>query len=131
MKRIVVLLLTCSLLFCVGCKKNESVSNTYRAYLEYHIANAENQHSIEALINSADNIWEGDMEITLVSTAATDAEAQSRFSNSVNAINMQKDIWMPLFEEEDYMLYTLKRTTGGDEKQLRQVKFYIEGHIIL
>ena len=65
-----------------------------------------------------------EIELTLLNTATTDAEAQTKFETSVVAVLTKGPSLMPFFENGDYMVYTLERTTSGHEKTLRQVKFY-------
>ena len=131
MKKTFFIILSCCLLFCVGCTKDDFVTNTYKASFEYHFANPENQSSVETLINNWSSVWTSEIELTLLNTKTTDAEAHTKFETSVTAVLAKKNSWKPFFEEGDYMIYTLQRTTSGDEKILRQVKFDKDGHSTL
>lgn len=124
MKKSLFIILSCCLLFCVGCKKEDFVSNTYKASFDYHFNNPDNQHSVDAMLNNYSSVWMSEIELTLISTGTTDAEAQTKFETSVIAVLSIGSSLMPFFESDDYMIYTLKRTTSGHEKTLRQVKFY-------
>ena len=129
MKKTVFIALSCCLLLC-GCKREDFVSNTYKAYFEYHIANAANQQSVETLINSWSTVWTSEIELTLINTYTTDAEAYTKFETSVVAVNSKRNSWVPFFDNGDNMVYILKRTTPGTEKILRKVKFDQDGHIV-
>lgn len=76
-------------------------------------------------------MWTSEIELTLLNTKTTDAEAHTKFETSVVAILSKKNSWQPFFQDGDYMIYTLQRTTPGDQKVLRQVKFDKDGHINL
>lgn len=131
MKKTLIAMLACCLILCTGCKKEDFVSNTYKAYFEYHFANASDQQSVETLINSWNSVWKSEIELTLINTKTTDAEAHTKFEASVAAIALRPNSWKPFFHGDDYMIYTLKRTTPGDEKILRQVQFDKDGHFTL
>ncbi len=131
MKRLYFAILSCCLLLCTGCKKEDFVTNKYKASFEYHIANPESQFSVETLINSWSSVWTSEIELTLINTKTTDAEAHTKFEASVTAVLAKQNSWKPFFQEDDYMIYTLQRTTPGDEKTLRQVRFDKDGHINL
>lgn len=118
------IILSCCLLLCSGCKKEDFVSNTYKASFEYNLANPTNQHTVETLLNNNSSIWTNEIELTLVSTATTDTEAKTKFEASVVAVLAEGRNLMSFFENSDYIVYTLKRTTPGNEKILRQVKFH-------
>jgi hypothetical protein len=124
MKKLLFIILSCCLLLCVGCKKEDFVSNTYKASFDYHFNNPDNQHSVDAMLNNYSSVWMSEIELTLISTGTTDAEAQTKFETSVIAVLSKGSSLMPFFESDDYMIYTLKRTTPGNEKTLRQVKFF-------
>lgn len=131
MKKTLIAMLACCLILCSGCKKEDFVSNTYKAYFEYHFANASDQQSVETLINSWSSVWTSEIELTLLNTNTTDAEAHTKFEASVAALALKANSWKPFFHGDDYMIYTLKRTTPGDEKILRQVQFDKDGHFTL
>jgi len=131
MKKLCIAIVSCCLLLCTSCSKEDFVSNTYKASFEYHIANPESQHSVETLINSWSSVWTSEIELTLLNTKTTDAEAHTKFETSVMAVLAKKNSWQPFFQDGDYMIYTLQRTTPGDQKVLRQVKFDKDGHINL
>lgn len=124
-------ILACCLLLLTGCKKEDFVSNSYRAFFEYHIANADDQYAVETHINNWTSVWTSEIELTLINTKTTDAEAQTKFEASVIAVLSKKSTWEPFFQDGDYMVYTLQRTTYGDEKTLRQVQFDKDGHVNL
>lgn len=131
MKKPFIAILSCCMLLCTGCKKDDFVSNTYKAYFEYHIANPASQNAVETLIDSWSSVWTSEIELTLINTATTDAEAKTKFSTSVTAVASKQNSWKPFFEDNDYMIYNLKRTTAGNEKMLRQVRFDRNGHVNL
>ena len=132
MKRtIIITILSCCLILCAGCKKEDFVSNTYRAYFEYHFTNPSDQQSVETLINSWSSVWTSEIELTLINTQTTDAEAHTKFEASVTALALKASSWKPFFHDNDRMVYTLKRTTQGNEKILRQVQFDKDGHFTL
>ena len=131
MKKTLIAFMAFCLILCTGCKKEDFVSNTYRAYFEYHFASASDQQSIETLINSWSSVWNSEIELTLINTKTTDAEAHTKFEASVSALAIKASSWKPFFHGDDYMIYTLKRTTPGDEKILRQVQFDKDGHFTL
>ena len=124
MKKTFFIILSCCLLLCVGCKKDDFVSNTYKASFEYHFNDPANQHSVDAMLNNYSSVWMSEIELTLLNTATTDAEAQTKFETSVAAVLTKGPSLMPFFEDTDYMIYTLERTTSGNENVLRQVKFH-------
>ena len=124
MKKTFFIILSCCLLLCAGCKKENFVSNTYKASFDYHFSNPTNQHSVETLLNNYSSVWMSEIELTLVSTGTTDAEAKTKFETSVIAVLSKGPSLMPFFDGNDYMIYTLERTTPGNDKTLRQVKFY-------
>ena len=124
MKKTFFIILSCCLLLCVGCKKEDFVSNTYKASFDYHFNHPDNQHSVEAMLLNYSSVWMSEIELTLISTGTTDAEAQTKFETSVIAVLSKGSSLMPFFESSDYMIYKLERTTAGNEKTLRQVKFY-------
>ncbi len=130
-KSIIIAILSCCLILCAGCKKEDFVSNTYRAYFEYHFTNPSDQQSIETLLNSWSSVWQSEIELTLINTQTTDAEAHTKFEASVTALAFKASSWKPFFHDNDYMVYTLKRTTQGNEKILRQVQFDKDGHFTL
>lgn len=131
MKKTLIAIVACCLILCTGCKKENFVSNTYKAYFEYHFADASEQQSVETLINSWSSVWTSEIELTLLDTKTTDAEAHTKFEASVTALALKANSWKPFFHGNDYMIYTLKRTTSGDEKILRQVQFDKDGHFTL
>lgn len=131
MKKTLIAIVACCLILCTGCKKENFVSNTYKAYFEYHFADASDQQSVETLINSWSSVWTSEIELTLLDTKTTDAEAHTKFEASVTALALKANSWKPFFHGNDYMIYTLKRTTSGDEKILRQVQFDKDGHFTL
>lgn len=131
MKKTLIAIVACCLILCTGCKKEIFVSNTYKAYFEYHFADASDQQSVETLINSWSSVWTSEIELTLLDTKTTDAEAHTKFEASVTALALKANSWKPFFHGNDYMIYTLKRTTSGDEKILRQVQFDKDGHFTL
>jgi hypothetical protein len=124
MKKTFFIILSCCLLLCAGCKKEDFVSNTYKASFNYHFNNPNNQHSVEILLNNYNTVWMSEIELTLISTASTDIEAKTKFATSVTAVLTKGPSLMPFFDDNDYMIYTLERTTSGNEKTLRQVKFF-------
>ena len=124
MKKSFFIILSCCLLLCTGCKKEDFVSNTYRASFDYYFANPSNQETVEKLLNNWSSVWISEIELTLVSTATTDIEAKTKFSTSVTAVLTKGPSLMPFFDANDYMVYTLERTIPGNEKTLRQVKFH-------
>ena len=124
MKKTFFIILSCCLLLLAGCSKDDFVSNTYKASFDYHLSNSTNQHTVETLLDNNNSIWMSEIELTLVSTSTTDAEAKTKFETSVIAVLAEGHNLMPFFEANDYMVYTLKRTTPGNEKILRQVKFH-------
>ena len=130
-KSIIIAILSCCLILCAGCKKEDFVSNTYRAYFEYHFTNPSDQQSIETLLNSWSSVWQSEIELTLINTQTTDAEAHTKFEASVTALAFKASSWKPFFHDNDYMVYTLKSTTQGNEKILRQVQFDKDGHFTL
>ncbi len=131
MKKTFFIILSCCLLFCVGCTKDDLVTNKYKAYFEFHIANTSHQSDVQALLNHWDFVWKSEIELTMLNTTTTDAEAQTKFEASVAALVLEKSSWDLYFEDNDYMIYTLKRTTSDNEKILRQVQFDKDGHINL
>ena len=131
MKKTLIAIMACCLILCTGCKKEDFVSNTYRAYFEYHFANASDQQSVETLINNWSSVWKSEIELTLINTQTTDAEAHTKFEASVAALALKASDWKAFMGENDYMIYTLKRTTPGNEKILRQVQFDKDGHFTL
>ncbi len=131
MKKTFFIVLSCCLLICSSCKKEDLVSNTYRAYFEYYIADAGHQQSVETLINNWNSVWKSEIELTLINTTTTDAEAHTKFEVAVAAMVVEQNSWKPFLENNDYMIYTLKRTTSGNEAVLRQVRFDRNGHINL
>lgn len=131
MKKTLIAIVACCLILCTGCKKEDFVSNTYKAYFEYHFASTSAQQSVETLINSWSSVWTSEIELTLLDTKTTDAEAHTKFETSVAALALKANSWKPFFSGNDYMIYTLKRTTAGDEKILRQVQFDKDGHFTL
>lgn len=131
MKKTFFTILSLCLLLCTGCSKDDFVSNTYKAYFEYHIANPNHQQVVETLLNNWSSVWMSEIELTMFSTSTTDAEAHTKFETSVLAVAAKKNSWDPFFDSDDYMIYTLKRTTSGNEKILRQVQFDLDGHINL
>lgn len=124
MKKTFFIILSFCLLICSGCKKEDFVSNTYKASFDYHFNNPENQHSVEAMLNNYSSVWMSEIELTLISTGTTDVEAETKFETSVIAVLSKGSSLMPFFESNDYMVYNLERTTPGNEKTLRQVKFH-------
>jgi len=130
-KSIIIAILSCCLILCAGCKKEDFVSNTYKAYFEYHFTNPSDQQSVETLVNSWSSVWQSEIELTLINTQTTDAEAHTKFEASVTALVFKASSWKPFFHDNDYMVYTLKRTTQGNEKILRQVQFDKDGHFTL
>lgn len=131
MKKALFIIMSCCLLVCAGCKKSDFVTNKYKASFEYHFADPTNQHSVMTLLNNWSSVWISEIELTLVSTSTTDAEAHTKFETSVIAVAAKKNSWDPFFEENDYMIYTLERTTPGNVKVLRQVRFDKDGHVNL
>ena len=131
MKKLAFIVLSCCLLLCAGCSKEDFVTNKYKASFEYHFANPINQNSVETLLKNWNSVWMSEIELTLINTATTDAEAHTKFETSVMAVVAKKNSWSPFFENNDYMIYTLKRTTPGNEKVLRQVRFDKDGHVNL
>lgn len=135
MKKCIVIILSCFLLTCIGCKKEDFVSNSYKASLEYHFTDENNQQAVKTIINNISGVWNGEIEITLVNTVTTDAEACSKFETAVKAILEEKNSWDPFFhmndsvvQVRDSMIYSLERTTPGDESILRKVQFDKNGH---
>ena len=124
MKKTFFIILSCCLLLCAGCKKENFVSNKYKASFEYHFSNPTNQHSVETLLNNYSSVWMSEIELTLISTGTTDAEAKTKFETSVIAVLSKGNSLNPFFDTNDYMIYTLQRTTPGNEKILHQVKFF-------
>lgn len=131
MKKIAFIILSCCVLLCTGCKKDKFETHKYKASFEYHIANANNQASVETLINNWDAVWKSEIELTLLNIGTTDAEAYTKFEASVLAVDVMYDAWNAFMSEDDYMIYTLERTTPGYEKQLRRVRFDTWGHVVL
>lgn len=124
MKKTFFITLSLCLLICSSCKKEDFVSNTYKASFEYYFNNPANQHAVDEMLNNYSSVWMSEIELTLLNTATTDAEAQTKFETSVIAVLTKGSSLMPFFEANDYMVYTLKRTTPGNENVLRQVKFH-------
>ena len=125
MKKALFIVLSCCLLLCAGCKKENFVTNTYKASFEYHFADPINQHSIETLLNGYSSVWISEIELTALSTSSTDIEAKTKFEASVMAVLAKNNSLESFMENNDYMIYTLERTTDNNEKVLRQVKFFI------
>ena len=128
MKKTFFIILSCCLLFCTGCKKEDFVTNKYKAYFEFNMADANHQSTVQDLLNNWDSVWMSEIELTLLNTSTTDAEAETKFEASVTALVLKKSDWDLFFENNDHMIYTLKRTTSGHEKILRQVRFDKDGH---
>lgn len=124
MKKLFFIALSCCVLLCCGCNKDNLVTNQYKAYFDYYIEDVNNQHSVETLLENWDSVWISEIDLTLINTNTTDAEAKTKFQTSVTAVLSKKNSLEPFFVGDDYMIYTLKRTTPGNEKVLRQVKFY-------
>ena len=124
MKKTFFITLSLCLLICSSCKKEDFVSNTYKASFEYYFNNPANQHAVDEMLNNYRSVWMSEIELTLLNTATTDAEAQTKFETSVVAVLTKGPSLMPFFEDTDYMIYTLERTTSGNENVLRQVKFH-------
>lgn len=131
MKKTFFIILSCCLLFCVGCKKDDFVTNKYKASFEYHFNNPDNQATVNNLLKNYDGVWMSEIELTLLNTSTTDAEAHTKFEAAVAVIVLEAGSLKSFFEANDYMIYTLERTTSGNEKTLRQVKFYKDGdHLV-
>lgn len=131
MKKIAFLIVSCCLLLCTSCKKDDFTTNRYKASIEYHIENADDAATVERLMNGWDNIWQSEIELTLLNTSTTDAEAYTKFEASIIAIDTKNDSWKTLLADDDYFLYKLERTTPNKEASLRTVKFDKSGHIVL
>lgn len=131
MKKITFFIVSCCLLLCTSCKKDDFTTNCYNATFEYHIANAENANSLKRLLDKQDDIWQKEITLTLLNTSTTDAEAKTKFEASIIVIDVKQDSWKAFLEEGDYFTYSLNRTTIGKQAVLRTVKFDKDGHIVL
>ncbi len=131
MKRTFAIILTCCLFLCAGCKKDDFATNSYKASMEYHIADASNAQAVETLMNGYKSVWLSEINLTMLNNGTTDAEAHSKFETSIMAIDAKRNSWKSFFEEGDYMIYKLERTTAGREKVMRTVRFDASGHIVL
>lgn len=131
MKKSVLLILACCLLFFTGCRKDDYVTNSYRASMEYHIADSTNAQSVHTLLKGYRSVWLSEISLTLVNVSTTDAEAYTKFETSIMAIDSKRNSWRSFLDEEDYMIYKLERTTPGKEEVLRTVRFDSNGRIVL
>lgn len=131
MKKFTFFIVSCCLLLCTSCKKDDFTTNSYNATFEYHIANAENANSLKHLLDNQDDIWQKEITLTLLNTSTTDAEAKTKFEASIIVIDVKQDSWKAFLEEGDYFTYSLNRTTIGKQAVLRTVKFDKDGHIVL
>lgn len=131
MKKIAFLIVSCCLLLCTSCRKDDFTTNRYKASIEYHIEDADDAAIVERLMNNWDNIWQSEIELTLLNTSTTDAEAYTKFEASIVAIDAKINSWEEFLDDDDYFLYKLERTTPSKEASLRTVKFDKSGHIVL
>ena len=83
MKKTFFIILSCCLLLCVGCKKDDFVSNTYKASFDYHFNNSDNQTTVNNLLKNYDGVWMSEIELTLLNTTTTDAEAETKFDAAI------------------------------------------------
>ncbi len=131
MKNFAFIIVSCCLLLCTSCKKDDFTTNRYKASIEYHIKNADDAATVERLMNSWNTIWQSEIELTLLNNSTTDAEAYTKFEASIIAIDTKRDSWKEFLADDDYFLYKLDRTTPSKEATLRTVKFDKSGHIVL
>lgn len=132
MKKFAILIVSCCLLLCTSCRKDDFTTNSYKAYFEYSIADPTNAATLERLMTSWDNIWQNEINLTLINTSTTDAEAHTKFEASIIAVDAKIDTWKEFLKADgDHFTYHLKRTTTGKEEVLRTVKFDKSGHIVL
>ncbi|MBO4480970.1 MAG: hypothetical protein J5719_00265 [Bacteroidales bacterium] len=131
MKRTLAIIVSCCLFLCVSCKKENYTTHSYKASMEYFIADTANAHAVETLLKGYKSVWLSEINLTMLNTGTTDAEAHSKFETSIMAIDAKRNSWRSFFEEGDYMIYTLERTTPGREKVLRTIRFDADGHIVL
>ncbi|MCQ2284690.1 MAG: hypothetical protein MJZ57_07305 [Bacteroidales bacterium] len=125
MKKLAVLAIVCLSLVCSSCYRD---SNTYNASItESHFANHDNETSVNAVLKTINSFWDGDYSYKGLSTLEADVKADLRFVSAVTAINLHNTELADYFEEGDYFIYTLTRTTGGDNVILHQYKITKDG----
>lgn len=130
MKKLVVLAAVCCAMVFSGCSRQQENYNAQVS--EYHFANSDNVISVKAILGTVKSMWEGDFYYKGEKQGACDIKANVKFRAAVAAILLHTSELKPYFaDEEDYFVYTMRRTTDGENTILVQVKFFINNDGIL
>lgn len=122
MKKLAVLAIVCCAMLLTSCHKpcefyNASIS-------EYNFASESNEISVKAVLGTIYTLWEGQDAYKGMTADVSDLKAIVKYDESVAAILLHANDLKPYFQEGDYFVYTLTRTTEG-EVILIQNKFYL------
>lgn len=122
MKKIAVFIVLCSALLLTSCHRPQEFYNA--SLSEYHFGSNSNEISTKAVLGTIYDLWDGDYAYKGLTADVSDVKAIVRFNESVASILLHGYELKPYFSENDYFIYTLKRTTEN-EVLLLQKKFYI------
>lgn len=124
MKKLVVLAAVCCAIVFSGCSRQQENYNA--KVTDYHFANPENVISVKAILGTVKSMWEGDFYYKGEKQNICDTKANLKYRAAVAAILLHSSELKPYFEDEnDYFIYTMTRTTDGENNVLVQVKFFI------
>ncbi|MCQ2275707.1 MAG: hypothetical protein MJZ87_01975 [Bacteroidales bacterium] len=122
MKKLAVLAIVCCAMVLTSCHRPVEFYSV--GIDEYHFASGSNETSVKAVLGTIYNLWEGQDAYKGMTADVSDIKAITRYDESVAAIMLHANELKPYFQEGDYFVYTLKRTTEG-EVILIQNKFYL------
>lgn len=123
MKKTALFAIVCLAMVLTSCHKPQEFYNA--SITESHFASNDNENSVNAILGTITNYWNGDYAFSGMTADMSDFKAINRYEESSLAILFHSQELEPYFEEGDYFIYTLKRTTGGEEVVLLQTKFFL------
>ena len=103
----------CAVFFC-SCNRSET--HYYEATAQEFFANPTNQISVDAVLGTIDSYWVGDDAFKGLSVENADAKAIAKFDVSLTALRLHLNELKPYFDENDKIIYSLNRTTPGDQE---------------